>query len=158
MKTIIVALFLSCMLFSCATANPNITGRDRAAIIDTNNRIRAAFAGGNVDDILRYHHPNVEKVFSWRDYQIGSMAVKQGLVSILENYTLEFLGSAADMESLNIFEDSAVMIARFSLKGIPKHDSVKPFVFSGRTMIVYVRSKDSPTGWLSFREMVVPET
>ncbi len=106
---------------------------------------------------MRYHHPDIEKAFSWNDYQVGSKAVKQGLTTILENYSLEFLGSAEDMESLKIFKDSAVMIARFSLKGTPKNNSVKPFVFSGRTMIVYVRSKESPTGWLSFREMITPE-
>lgn len=157
MRAIIFIFFLSCILCSCTTSSIHHGGIDREAIIETNKKIRTAFANGNIEEILRYHHPDVEKAFSWNDYQVGSIVVKQGLTSLLENYNLEFLGSAEEMESLKIFEDSAVMIARFSLKGVPKNDSVKPFVFSGRTMIVYIRNKESPTGWLSFREMITPE-
>lgn len=157
MKTLMVTFFCFFILCSCATSDTYKDTVDRAAIVATNTKIRTAFMSGNIEEILRYHHPEVEKAFSWNDYQIGSEAVKQGLTAILENYKLEFLGSPEEMESLKIFSDSAVMIARFSLKGTPKNNSVKPFVFSGRTMIVYLRSKASPTGWLSFREMITPE-
>jgi hypothetical protein len=157
MKTVVITAFLSFVLCSCTTAPAEKITNDRANIVETNNKIRAAFASGNIEEILKYHHPEVEKAFSWNDYQVGSKAVKQGLTSILENYNLEFLGSAEDMESLKIFDDSAVMIARFSLKGTPKNETARSFVFSGRTMIVYVKDKRSPTGWLSFREMITPE-
>ncbi|HEY6530592.1 MAG TPA: hypothetical protein VIZ65_18035 [Cellvibrionaceae bacterium] len=162
MKTTIIVLFFCCLISACTTTSIHKNdidknSIDKAAIIQTNKNIRAAFTSGNIEEIVRYHHADVEKAFSWNDYQVGSNSVKLGLAGILENYQLEFLGSAEDMESLQIFSDSAVMIARFALKGTPKKASVKPFLFSGRTMIVYVRSKDSPTGWLSFREMITPE-
>ncbi|NGZ84772.1 hypothetical protein [Duganella aceris] len=50
-----------------------------------------------------------------------------------------------------------VMVAKFSVSGRPKRAAGQPFLFSGRSMIVYVRDARSPSGWVTYREMIVPE-
>lgn len=84
--------------------------------------------------------------------------MRKSLTGLFENNQVEFLGRADDMDSLQILGDTAVMVAKFSVSGRPKQATGQPFLFSGRTMIVYVRDARSPTGWLTYREMIVPET
>jgi hypothetical protein len=84
--------------------------------------------------------------------------MRKSLTGLFANNQVEFLGRADDMDSLQILVDTAVMVAKFSVSGRPKDPTGAPFLFSGRTMIVYVRDAHSPTGWLTYREMIVPET
>lgn len=132
--------------------------QDTKAIIQTNENIRVAFSDGDIAGILKYHHPQVEKVLSWSDHQIGHADMRKSLTGLFESYRIEFLGRADDMESLQILGGTAVMVAKFSVSGQPQKVAGQPFLFSGRTMIVYVRDAHSPTGWVTYREMVVPET
>lgn len=130
--------------------------RLRQQIIDTNIAIREGFSAGNIDQILQYHHPDVEKIFAWNDHQTGHNGIRNALSGLFNNYTLSFSGEANDMRSLHIQGDQATMMADFSLIGTPKTDAFEPFTFKGVTMIVYQKDPNSPTGWVSFREMVVP--
>ena len=82
--------------------------------------------------------------------------MSHALSSVFSNYRLNFTGSVEDMDSLVFSTDTAVMIAPFTVVGTPIQDGLEPFTFSGRTMIVYVQDKTSPTGWLTLREMIMP--
>ena len=128
---------------------------DRDSLKNTSLAIRAAFARGDVNGILLYHHPNVTKAPDYRTYQIGIENLRPGLKGTLENFTLEFVEN--NTESLYINGDTAVEQTLFTIKGTPKVKG-DPFIFKGRSMIVYIRYKGSPTGWATIREMIQPET
>lgn len=153
----LLILLMHLALIGCAAPVVD-NAKDTKAIIQTNEKIREAFVNGDIAGILRYHHPQVEKVLSWSDHQIGHADMRKSLAGLFENNQVEFLGRADDMDSLQILGDTAVMVAKFSVSGRPKQGAGQPFLFSGRTMIVYVRYADSPTGWVTYREMIVPET
>ena len=155
---ILQLIALAILLAGCATAAVNRTQSDTQAIIATNERIREHYAQQNIAGILQYHDPDVEKVLSWNDHQIGHAAMETSLKGLFRDYRVNFLGRADDMQSLQIRDNTAVMVATFIMQGQPKAATGQSFVFSGRAMIVYRRDARSPTGWLTYREMVVPET
>lgn len=129
--------------------------KDRRSLQQTGDAIRAAFARGDVDGIMAYHHPDVIKATSTGPYLVGGAAVRAALAVTLAANTLSFTTSHVD----NVFfqDDTAVEISTFEITGTPKHGG-KPFVFKGRSMVVYVRSDKSPSGWASIRELIQPAT
>ena len=56
-----------------------------------------------------------------------------------------------------IQKDLVIEQTKFSIKGTPKEGG-ESFIFSGRTMVTYVRYADSPTGWATIREIIQPGT
>ena len=149
-------LFLA-VLFLMVSNESVAEQSERNDIIETNEAIRKGFVEQDIDAILMYHHPEVEKVFAWDDYQKGHTDMREALSQLFSNYKVSFRGEASEMESLKILDDSAVMIANFTLDGEPVADDGEPFTYSGKTMIVYVKSSTSKTGWVTLREMVVPK-
>jgi len=128
---------------------------DRAAVEATGAAIRAAFAAGNVAEIMRYHHPDVRKALSFQNVEVGRDAVAAGLQDTFRQFYLEFVEN--NVESRLIEGDTAVEQTVFAIKATPLAGG-QPSVFRGRTMVVYVRYKDSPTGWASIRELIQPAT
>ncbi|GAB3782356.1 hypothetical protein GCM10028818_38040 [Spirosoma horti] len=128
---------------------------DRASLEKTSQAIRAAFAQGDVATILSYHHPDVIKALSYTKYLNGRDAVKADLAGTFQGFTLAFEDN--QVESLFIQGDTAIEQALFTIKGTPKIGG-KPFIFKGRAQVVYVRYKQSPTGWASIREIIQPAT
>jgi ketosteroid isomerase-like protein len=123
-----------------AAATPAIksyvgTDQDRVALQKTGEAIRAAFARGDIETIMAYHHPDVIKL------------------GTLQAFNLEF----EQFRDENIFfqGDTAVEQSVFTIKGTPKGGG-PPFLFKGRSLVVYVRYKKSPTGWASIRELIQP--
>jgi hypothetical protein len=57
------------------------------------------------------------------------------------------------VENLWIRGDTAVEQTAFLINVKPKIHGY-PFVFKGRSQVVYVRYKDSPTGWACIRELM----
>ena len=156
MRTLYLRLLLLVMLSvptCCVAQSYEGTAKDRKAIQETGEAIRAAFARGDVDGIMVYHHPDVIKALTPAPYLVGSAAVRAGLVDTLEAYSLTFTASHVD----NTFfqGDTAVETSTFAITGTPKHGG-QPFVFKGRSMVVYVRSSKSPSGWASIREIIQP--
>ena len=68
---------------------------------------------------------------------------------------LEFASN--QVESLLVGKDTAIEQTVFTIKGTPIAGG-EPFLFKGRSMIVYVRYRPSPTGWASKREIIQPAT
>ena len=77
------------------------------------------------------------------------------LRATLQEFTLEFVEN--QVESLLIEGNTAFEQTLFAIRGTPKGGGA-PFLFKGRTMVVYIRYKNSPTGWASIREMIQPAT
>jgi ketosteroid isomerase-like protein len=102
---------------------------------------------------MAYHHPDVVKALSPGPLLVGKAAVEANLRGTLESFTLEFTRN--EVESLLVRGDMAIEISQFAIHGTPRKTG-EPFDFAGRAMVVYVRSVDSPSGWLSIRETVQP--
>ena len=151
----IFILFLSFPAHSQTAENFGGSKADRDSLINTGNAIRAAFLKGDADKILLYHHPEVIKTLNYNTIQKGIVAVKSGLKGTLDSFTLEFTENK--IESLLINNGTAVEQTLFTIKGTPKAGGA-PFIFKGRSMIVYVKYKGSPTGWATIREMIQPLT
>jgi ketosteroid isomerase-like protein len=128
---------------------------DRAALERTSAAIRKAFSDGDVAAAMRYHHPQVHKALAFQKVLIGREAVASDLQSTLAQFHLEFVEN--NVESLLIQGDTAVEQTLFTIRGTPLHGGA-PFLFKGRSMIVYVRSQQSPSGWASIREIIQPAT
>ena len=113
--------------------------------------IREAFSNGDIEKIRSLHHPDVIKALGYNDLKIGREAVIDGLKGTLENFNLEFIKN--EVENIYVQEDLAIEQTKFSIRGTPK-DGGNPFIFSGRTMVTYVRYDESPTGWATIREII----
>jgi hypothetical protein len=146
----IVALFVLAFLSATAYAAPS---DDEAALRNTSAAIRAAFAKGDAAEAMKYHHPEVQKALGFHKVLIGRDAVEADLSSTFRQYRLEFIEN--NVESLLIEDQTAVEQTLFTIRVTPIAGG-EPTLFKGRTMVVYVRYKESPTGWASIREMIQP--
>jgi ketosteroid isomerase-like protein len=63
---------------------------------------------------------------------------------------MEFIGNK--VESRIFAGDVAIETSFFTIRSTPKSGG-ESVVSRGRAMVVYVRYKESPTGWASIREM-----
>jgi ketosteroid isomerase-like protein len=149
------AAFVSLAFVLLAVGARADSDTDREALEKTGAAIRAAFAAGDVATAMKYHHPEVVKALSYNKVLVGRDAVAADLAGALKQYHLEFAEN--HVESLFIENGTAVEMTRFAIKGTPIAGG-QPFIFRGRTMVVYVRYKESPTGWASIREIVQPAT
>jgi ketosteroid isomerase-like protein len=148
----LVRLSLTILLAFLSTTHPAPSAdNDRLALEKTSAAIRAAFSNGDVATAMRYHHPEVKKALAFNKLLIGRDAVAADLQSTLTQFHLEFVQN--NVESLLIEQDVAVEQTLFTIKGTPLYGG-DPFLFKGRSMIVYVRYKESPTGWASIREII----
>jgi len=130
------------------------TNADRAALTRTGDAIRAGFAASDMDTILKYHHPNVEKWLSPTSHTVGREALRAELEETFKTAQLMFAEN--HVESAIFMGDTAVEVSTFTIRVTPK-DGGAASMAKGRAMVVYVRSKQSPTGWVSMRELIQPE-
>ena len=143
-------LMAYCVFLARAESNP-----DRESLERTSEAIRTAFAQSDVDKIMVYHHPDVIKALSFHKYLVGPDAVAEDLRKTLQQFKLEFEENR--VESLLIQGDTAIEQTIFAIKSTPRSGG-ESYLFRGRTQIVYVRYKKSPTGWASIREIIQPAT
>jgi len=129
------------------------TEHDRIALQKTGDAIRAAFAAGDVDVVMLYHHHDVEKWLSPTEHVVGREALRVGMAKTFQAARVEFVSN--QVESLLITGDSAVEVSDFVIRGTPKSGGAASLL-KGRAMVVYVRSTESPTGWASIREIIQP--
>jgi ketosteroid isomerase-like protein len=154
MKTPILFLAASVFLAGCSSVTVD-PAADRDAIMRTDAALLAGFAHGDVNEIMRYHHPDVAKALTYSKYLVGRDAVRADLTATLDQFRLEFVGHR--VESLLVHGDTAIEQTAFEIKGTPKKGG-EPFLFKGRAIVVYVRYGQSPTGWASIREAIQPAT
>ena len=129
------------------------TSEERESLKQTGDRIRAAFAKGDLDGILAFHHPEVIKALAYNRYLVGIDALREDLHETLHAFALEFTENT--VESTLFHTGTAVETSLFAIQGTPKTAGT-PFLFKGRSMVVYVQYSASPTGWASIREIVQP--
>ncbi|MGB3151701.1 MAG: nuclear transport factor 2 family protein [Maribacter sp.] len=155
MKTHGYASFILIIGFLVTSHALKAQEEDRATILAMGKAIRDAFGAGNIDLIKSYHHPEVSKAISYEDYILGRNAVIDGLGKTLNSYCLEFVEYTN--EDIYIEGNLAIEQSLFSIRGTPKTDG-NPFIFKGRTMVIYQRYDKSPSGWATVREIIQPNT
>jgi len=152
---IFTALLMACSLNWPARAEgppAAISGgspADRQSLERTTQAIRDAFARGDVAAIVALHHPDVVKYFGGTNVVTGRQELQRGLIETFRNVKMEFVEHR--LESMVFLGDTAVETSIFTIRTTPAGGS--PTLGHGRAMVVYVKSKDSPTGWQSIREM-----
>lgn len=158
LRCVTLLVFLSGVLVGTArAAHPGPpaadTDRDRIALESTSEYIRGAFAAGDVATIMLYHHPLVNKALAYQKTLVGRPAVAADLELTFRRSHLEFVENK--VESLLILKDTAIEQSLFTLRVTPLQQG-EPFLYKGRSMTVYVRYPQSPTGWASIREIIQP--
>jgi ketosteroid isomerase-like protein len=152
-----ISVFLAMMLAVSFQSGASDAGAreqaDRAALARAGDRIRAAFARGDVKAVMACHHPAVEKSFGPDSRLVGKPAVEANLADTLATNRLEFISNT--IESLMIDGDVAVEQSLFAIRGTPRAGGT-PWTFRGRTQVVYVRDTSNPCGWATIRELVQP--
>ena len=119
-------------------------------IAPTTKAIRDAFAASDVTTIVKYHHPDIIKYFGGTRIVTGREALTKGLTDMFRNTKLEFVENTVESTLYN--GNTVIETSIFRFRSTPKNGG--PVTYSkGRSMVVYVRSSDSPTGWVSIREM-----
>ncbi|MGD0618620.1 MAG: DUF4440 domain-containing protein [Bryobacteraceae bacterium] len=127
--------------------------QDQVSLRKTGEEIRAAFARGDIETVMAYHSPDVIKALAPDKYLIGREAVRADLAKTFSSFRLEFVDSRVER---TFFQGrTAVEESLFTIRSTPL-DGGAPLLFRGRSMVVYVRDRRSPTGWASIREIIQP--
>jgi hypothetical protein len=144
----ITALIL--ILFLAGKSSAQTAVQDSIALEHTTHAIRDAFGRGDVDAIVALHHPGVIKYFGGDNVVIGRAGLTKGLTEMFKVSKLEFVENHIESTAFN--GSTAFQSVIFTIKVIPKNGD-EPTYVHGRSMVIYVRYKDSPYGWVSIREM-----
>jgi ketosteroid isomerase-like protein len=112
--------------------------------------IRSAFEKGDAALVARLHSPDVIKYFGGNNVIIGRDAVEKGARDWFQKAKVEFVENT--VEHTAFIGKIAIQTVIFSIKTTPK-DGGKSTISRGRSMVIYIQDKSSPTGWLTFREI-----
>ena len=126
------------------------TAEQRVTLERTTRAIRDGFGRGDVGAVAELHHPDVVKYFGGANVVKGRAELERGLKAMFEGSRIEFVDHK--LESLLFEGSTAVETSIFTMK-VTSKTTRKSNVSRGRAMVVYIQSKESPTGWLSIREM-----
>jgi ketosteroid isomerase-like protein len=148
----LVACCLACPTLAREPARPPAPGAtaDRQSLERTTQAIRDAFGRGDVAAIVALHRPDVVKYFGGANVVTGREELRRGLLKTFRNTKMEFVEHR--LESLVFLGDAAVETSIATIKTTPRAGG-RPAVSRLRAMVVYVKSKEGPTGWQSIREM-----
>jgi ketosteroid isomerase-like protein len=113
--------------------------------------LRSAFEKGDASLIGQLHSPDVIKYFGGNNVIIGREAVEKGARQWFQNGKVEFIENT--VENTEFTGKIAIQTVIFSIKTTPKNGG-SPSIGRGRSMVIYIQDKSSPTGWLSLREFV----
>lgn len=151
---LIVAIAIAALRPGCF-AGDRFAGskHDQDSLRKTGEAIRAAFARGDIDAVMAYHHPDVIKALAPDKYLVGREAVRADLAKTFRSFRLEFVDNR--VESTFFEGHTAVEESLFAIRGTPVGGGA-PFLFRGRSMVVYIQDRRSPTGWASIREIIQP--
>lgn len=111
--------------------------------------IRSAFEKGDAALVAQLHSPDVIKYFGGNNVVVGRDAVEKGAREWFQNSRVEFIENL--VENTEFIESIAIQTSIFSIRTTPKGGG-KSSTGRGRSMVIYIQDKSSPTGWLTLRE------
>ncbi len=141
-----------CILLSLQSSSQNFSGseEDRKSFNNTKQAILDAFAKGDAALVASLHHPNIVKYFGGDNVITGRAALEKGLAEWFSNTKVEFIENK--IESTVFTGETVAETSIFAIRSTPKSGGAST-IHRGRSMVIYIRDKPSPTGWLSLREM-----
>lgn len=113
--------------------------------------IRSAFEKGDAALVAQLHSPDVIKYFGGNNVVVGRDAVEEGARKWFQTSKVEFIENT--VENTQFVGNIAIQTSIFSIQTTPKSGGTSS-VGRGRSMVIYVQDKSSPTGWLTLREFV----
>jgi len=126
---------------------------DQAALRQTLDALSDGFASGDLDKVMAYHHPAVVKALAYDKLLVGRDALRAEMAGTFKAFRLEFVSD--EIESFVVLGDVAIEQSRFAIRGTPRAGGA-PFLFRGRSQVIYRRYAGSPSGWATFREIIQP--
>jgi ketosteroid isomerase-like protein len=150
MKTIFQLVIL--VFFSTNATSQDITDTTvlKQSLDKATAAIRSAFEKGDAALVAQLHSPNVIKYFGGNNVIIGRDAIEKGAREWFQNTKVEFVENT--IENTEFFGKMAIQTVIFTIKTTPKNGG-KSSEGRGRSMVIYVQDKSSPTGWLTVREI-----
>ena len=151
MKTIFQLSII--LLFSTSAYSQDITDTTslRQSLEKATAAIRNAFEKGDAALVAQLHSPDVIKYFGGNNVIVGRDAVEKGAREWFQNSKVEFIENT--VENTEFIGKIAIQTSIFSIKTTPKSGG-EPSIGRGRSMVIYIQDKSSPTGWLTLREFV----
>ena len=150
MKTFFQLLII--VLFSTNTHSQDITDTTvlKQSLEKATAVIRSAFEKSDAALVAQLHSPNVIKYFGGNNVIIGRDAIEKGAREWFQNTKVEFIENT--IENTEFFGKMAIQTVIFTIKTTPKNGG-QPSQGRGRSMVIYIQDKSSPTGWLTVREI-----
>ncbi len=151
MKILFQLLIIVC--FSTTAFSQDITDTTalKQSLENATAAIRSAFEKGDATLVAQLHSPDVIKYFGGNNVVVGRDAVEKGAKEWFQNSKVEFTENT--VENTEFVGKIAIQTSIFSIKTTPK-DGGKSSIGRGRSMVIYIQDKSSPTGWLTLREFV----
>jgi ketosteroid isomerase-like protein len=144
---LVAILFLSANAFSQEITD---TIALRQSLDKATSVIRKAFENGDAVLVGQLHSPNVIKYFGGNNVIVGRDAVEKQARDWFQSSKVEFIENT--VENTVFVGNIAIQTVIFSIKTTPKNGG-KSSIGRGRSMVIYIQDKTSPTGWLSLREI-----
>jgi len=113
--------------------------------------IRNAFEKGDATLVAQLHSPDVIKYFGGNNVIVGRDAIEKGAREWFQNSKVEFVENT--IENSTFVGKIAIQTSIFSIKTTSKGGG-NSSIGRGRSMVIYIQDKNSPTGWLTLREFV----
>jgi len=151
MKPLFQLLIIVC--FSTTVFSQEITDTTvlKQSLEKATAAIRSAFEKGDATLVAQLHSPDVIKYFGGNNVIVGRDAVEKGAREWFQNSKVEFIENT--VENTEFIGKIAIQTSIFSIKTTPKSGG-EPSIGRGRSMVIYIQDKSSPTGWLTLREFV----
>ncbi len=140
-------LFLSANAFSQEITD---TVALRQSLDKATAAIRKAFENGDAVLVGQLHSPNVIKYFGGNNVIVGRDEVEKEARDWFQSSKVEFIENT--VENTVFVGNIAIQTVIFSIKTTPKNGG-ESSIGRGRSMVIYIQDKTSPTGWLSLREI-----
>lgn len=150
MKTLFQIFFIFFFSITAYSQNAADTTTMLQSLEKATATIRKAFENGDATLVGKLHSPNVIKYFGGNNVTIGRDAVEKRAREWFQNGKVEFLENT--VEHTEFFGNIAIQTVIFSIKTTPKNGGI-PSTGRGRSMVMYIQDKSSPTGWLTVREI-----
>jgi ketosteroid isomerase-like protein len=151
MKAVFQLLIIAFFSTSAYSQDITDTAALRQSLEKATAAIRDAFEKGDADLVARLHSPDVIKYFGGNNVVVGRDAVEKGAREWFQNSKVEFIENT--VENTEFIGKIAIQTSIFSIKTTPKSGGA-PSIGRGRSMVIYIQDKSSPTGWLTLREFV----
>jgi ketosteroid isomerase-like protein len=151
MKKILQLLIIALLSVSAYSQEITDTTTLRQSLEKATAAIRSAFEKGDASLVAQLHSPDIIKYFGGNNVIVGRDAVEKGAREWFQNSNVEFIENI--VENTEFVGKIAIQTSIFSIKTTPK-DGSKSSIGRGRSMVIYIQDKSSPTGWLTLREFV----